>query len=154
MTAANEKPLPCPFCGQSPELSVGSTTTNSAVTCKCISPSKHRRTWISGDVWNRRAQTAEQPIGWYQDPNTVVLNSNNPMAGTDIHGMALYVRAQPAEAVDDAKYTQGFAYDGVVILKDGQPITIDEVLAMLNARARAERPLESLLGEDMQDAED
>lgn len=46
-------------------------------------------------------QAGDVPIGWYRDPNTVVLNSNNPMAGTDLNNMALYTAPpRPAPKCD------------------------------------------------------
>jgi hypothetical protein len=36
------------------------------------------------------------------------------------------------------RYTQGIAFDGAAILKDGVPITIDEIVATLNGVAQAQ----------------
>jgi len=36
------------------------------------------------------------------------------------------------------RYTQGIAFDGAAILKDGVPITIDEIVATLNGAAQAQ----------------
>ena len=71
-------------------------------------------------------------------------------------------RAQPAEAVDEAKereafekfYTGAKRYRSVLGYHSPYAERWDGWMAAIETRARAERPLESLLGEDMQDAKD
>ncbi len=45
------------------------------------------------------------------------------------------------------RYTQGIAFDGAAILKDGVPITIDEIVATLNGAAQAQAVNQQLLEE-------
>ena len=43
-----------------------------------------------------------------------------------------------------SEYSQGVCYDGAVILKDGQPITVDQIVKELNEITRLQFQLEEL----------